>query len=105
MTKLWKATVEIEVVIASENPPGDYVIMDAAKAEIQDGNDSVVIVGYGEEIKHPDFIPHEWQHSIPRGEPEGKTCEQIVEAVEAARLEAIRNAPMPNQIPLPLGEP
>jgi hypothetical protein len=101
--KLWKATVEVEVLIASEHRPHDYQIVDAAADEMRDNSLSAADPWEPEEVCSLSDIPESWRESLPRGDnPDDLTCQQIFDAMEERRAEAIRNAPMPNQMELPL---
>lgn len=104
--KLWKATVEVEVCIASEQEPDDGEIKDCAEQAIKDSCDS-----YGvREITSFDEIPGDWRDCEPfQGGSYGRystkeKCEHFVEAAIRASEVAAWNAPMPNQIPLPLDD-
>lgn len=101
--KLWKATVEVEVFVAAETQPSTWDFADAAREEIFNNHDNASV--YDEDqVEAIDEVPQVWLEAIPQGygNHDDLTCQQIVEANEAARLEAVRNSPMPNQIPLPL---
>lgn len=93
--KLWKVSVTVDVIVAYEcHPPRDS-IMQGAAGEIESGNGYCRSVN---EIKAVADLPRDWVHSYPYGDGDAsQTCGEIL---EAARLEAIRNAPMPNQTEL-----
>jgi hypothetical protein len=104
--KLWKATVEVQVCIASEQEPDDGEIKDCAEKAIADSCDS-----YGaEEITSFDDIPEDWRDCEPyQGGSGGRystneRCEHFVEAAIKAHELAAWNAPMPNQMALPIAE-
>lgn len=99
--RLWTATVEIQVLVASEDEPSDYDIRDAAREEMRDSGG--VMYGNAVEITSLKDIPEAWRGSIPRGDEAGdQTCEQIVNArIDQLKAEAW-NKPMPNQTALKL---
>ena len=103
--KLWKATVEVEVLIASEEIPDDFDVERAAKREMADNGGDVLWPA--EEIQRLFDVPEEWLDTIPRGTTKckpDKTCRQIMEAyLDAKEAEAMRR-PMPNQKALELGD-
>lgn len=98
--KLWRATVEVEVFIASEDEPSDFDIRGAAADEIDDNGAGDVF--QAEEVERLADIPPEWRDTLPYGDADDKTCEEIYEAAKAARLEKAYNSPLPNQKELPL---
>jgi hypothetical protein len=102
--KLWKARVEVEVFMAAENEPSNFDFRNAAKEALSYGGEAGCDVCDIEEAETLSDVPSYWRDAIPEGyeNSDDMTCEQIVAATSAARLEAIRNAPLPNQIPLPL---
>lgn len=102
--RLWRATVEVEVYIASEEEPSDMECQEAAEAELSDGNE--VEVWPVEEVSKLSELSEDWIDSVPRGNANGeyKTCRQIVNEAEDARLEKAWNTPLPNQKELPLGD-
>lgn len=104
MMRLWKATVEVEVLIASEAEPSDRTIISAAKDEIADNSLSCAESYPAQEIICFNEIPKDWRDSIPRGDVDDLTCEQIVEAVIEANKQAAYQRPMPNQTSLPLAD-
>lgn len=99
--KLWTATVEIEVLIASESAPDDEAIIYEAEEELRDNGSSCAEVRSVDEVLDYADIPEPWRSSIPRGDAD-RTCEQILDAaIEARKAEALKR-PMPNQIELPI---
>ena len=104
MLKLWIATVEVEVLIASEEEPSDFDIKDAASEELRDNMHAGEVVGGAVIVDRLHDVPQDWRDSIPRGDADDKTCEQIVNEYLDAEAEAASKRPMPNQTCLPLGE-
>lgn len=98
--KLWRATAEVEVLIASEEEPDVYAITDAAEAEMRD-NSGCLGMFSADLIEDHNDIPKEWRGSIPRGDAKG-TCEQILDAYLEAERERKLAAPCPGQKELPL---
>jgi hypothetical protein len=102
--KLWKATVEIEVLIASEEEPDDFTVIEEAEEEMRDNGQSCAEVHSLDEVLSHADIPEPWRASIPRGDADDLTCEQILDAaIEARKAEAL-SKPMPNQMELPIEE-
>lgn len=101
--KLWTATAEITVLIASEDEPNRRAIARAARAEAIDNLDQLETYG-AQPIESLKEIPPDWLYSIPRGDAEYMTCEQIVNAYLDAKAADAAKRPMPNQISLPLGD-
>ena len=98
--KLWTATVEVTVLIASDDEPSDYEIEDAAREEMDNsGCDTHYGATTVDALKD---IPKEWRGSIPHGDADDKTCEQIVNEYLDAEAEEAGKRPMPNQTSLPL---
>lgn len=101
--KLWKATVEIDIYVASENQPSDWEFADAAADEIRDNQQGADVYAAAEVCELSE-VAEVWRDSLPRGSEnrDDLTCQQIVESVQARRAEAVRNAAMPNQMNLPI---
>jgi hypothetical protein len=101
--KLWKATIEIEVLIASEEAPDDEAVIYEAEDELRDNSGCAEVTSVDEVLSYAD-IPNPWQKSIPRGDAEYLTCEQILDTAIEARKVAALSKPMSNQMVLPITE-
>lgn len=101
--KLWKATVEVEVLIASEESPTDDDIADAVAQEMDDNSPYCCDIGHAFQIDELSEIPDDWLDTLPQGEHGSKTCRQIMEAYLDAKEQAAARRPMPNQKELSLG--
>ena len=84
--KLWKASIEIDVLYASDKEPTDTQLYAAAAKESASGKGLV----YGPfPVRHAGDLPEFTEGVVPYGDAGGKTCEQINhENLEAARAKA-----------------
>jgi hypothetical protein len=99
--KLWSCTVEVEVLMASDDEPGQWEMAQAAEDELSDNRDCAFATSM-EITKHSE-IPEEWRGSVPRGDDaDDMTCEEVLEqAIKEHEAEALKR-PMPNQMALPI---
>lgn len=100
--RLWKATVEVEVLIASEDEPLTDEIVSAAEDEIKDNGPHCCDVTFVSECESLPDVPEDWLDTLPRGDSGDQSCRAMMEAILDAREQEQMRRPMPNQKPLAL---
>lgn len=73
---LYVARIEFEVVIASEEPPDEWEIKDAAREELSNGG---LVDGPPTKVTPTTALEGDWWDSYPYGENNNKTCRQIID--------------------------
>jgi hypothetical protein len=101
--KLWRIISSVEVFAAFADRPDEIDCEDA----IRDAGDEGIgcLIESIDEITELSEVDKAWIDSIPFGDGDNdRTCAQIINAEIEARKQAAWNAPLPNQISLPLAD-